>query len=557
MGATLVELRVRNLGVIEDVTVEVLSGMTALTGETGAGKTLLVDALGLLLGGRGDPSVVRAGADEAMVEGRFLLPPGWLPPGSSDGSDGTPSAGTSGGLEELILARSVARAGRSRAWIDGRMASLGALAEVASSLVELHGQSQHRTLVTAGAQRRALDGFAGIDVGPLEEARRHLRTLIDERIALGGDARERARRMDLLDFEISEVERARIEDTDEESRLEREEECLSDAEALRQAAADAVAALSGEEVGSALDSLGEAARSLQGKEPLRALHGRIRAAMADISDTAAELRAVVETWEEDPERLAEVRARRQLLRELERKYGDDLADVLAFAAEARQQRDALEADERRAVAIDDEIQKAGVVLEEAEVAVAAARREAAPRLAAVIEATLRRLAMPSARLAVAVAGEGAADEVTFLLGANLGEPLQPLAKVASGGELARAMLAVRLSVTGSSGVMVFDEVDAGVGGAAALSVGEALARLGETAQVLVVTHLAQVAAQASNQIAVRKLERDGRTVSDVTALDDQARVVELSRMLSGRPESASARRHARELLAGVPTGRGG
>jgi DNA repair protein RecN (Recombination protein N) len=272
--------------------------------------------------------------------------------------------------------------------------------------------------------------------------------------------------------------------------------------------------------------------------------------MAELSDLSTELRTVVETWEDDPRRLDEVRARRQLFHQLVRKYGDTLGEVLAFADRARDQVAAIADEEQRAAELEDRIAAALAVVAEAEAAVAAQRRACAPRLAAQIEGTLHTLAMPSARFSVVVDGPGAADHVVFLLGANRGEPLQPLAKAASGGELARTMLAIRLAVTDAPGTMVFDEVDAGVGGAAAASVGAALAGLGSHAQVIVVTHLAQVAAQADQQIEVRKSERGGRTRSTVTTLDGEGRVTELSRMLSGRPGSDSARRHARELLAG-------
>ncbi len=556
MSATLVELRVRNLGVVDDVTIAVPTGMTALTGETGAGKTLLVEALGLLLGGRADPSVVRAGADEAFVEGRFLLLPGADRP---EGTGRPGAAGTGNGTDdetedgtEIVLARAVVRGGRSRAWIDGRMASVGALAEVAEGLVELHGQHQHRTLVHTEAQRQALDHYGGIDTGPLDRARLQLRRLTDERDALGGDARQRAHQRDLLDFQIAEIEEAHIEDVAEDARLEAEEERLADTAAHREAAALALTALSEAEEASAVDRLAEAAGALGGRGPLSALDDRVRAAMAELADLANELRSVVETWDDDPERLAAVRGRRQLLRELQRKYGDDLAEVTAFAVAARRLREEIVADERRAASVDDEIRQARATLEQVEATVAGARGQTAPRLAAEIQSTLHRLAMASARFAVAVEGSGPADQVTFMLGANAGEALQPLARAASGGELARTMLAIRLALTDAPGVMVFDEVDAGVGGAAATSVGVALAGLGRRAQVLVVTHLAQVAALADHQIAVRKIEDAGRTRSEVAVVDDESRVVELSRMLSGRPDSSSARRHARELLSGVP-----
>src|SRR5665213_3053015 len=297
------ELRVRNLGVIDDVTVTLGPGMTALTGETGAGKTLLVEALALLLGGRADPTLVRAGATEAVVEGRF-----------AEVAD-----------EQVILARAVAKAGRSRAWVDGRMASVSGLAEVGAQLVELHGQHLHQSLVHGAAQRAALDGFADIDLTPMHAARNRRRILEAESASLGGDARQRAREADLLAYQIAEIEAAALEDASEDDRLEAEEDRLAAASAHREAAAIALEALTGTgtetEAHSAQDRLAEAAGALSDRPPLAPLEERSRAMMAELADVGTELRQVVETWDEDPERLEAVRARRQLLHELGRKYG--------------------------------------------------------------------------------------------------------------------------------------------------------------------------------------------------------------------------------------------
>ena len=531
MGRHLVELHVRDLGVIDDVTVALDPGMTALTGETGAGKTLLIGALSLLLGGRADPSVVRAGADEAYVEGRFV---------DDDGGD------------EVVLARSVARAGRSKAWIDGRAAPVGALTEAATGLLELHGQHQHRTLVVPEAQRRALDAFGAIDTGPLESARSRLAALLREADGLGGDADQRAREAEVLKFQVDEIDAAGLNDPNEDAALEAEEDRLAEASAHREAAAVALGALEGTdgsvvEVG-AVDRLAQASGALTGRPPLHALDQRVRAAMAELGDLAGELRSVVETWEDDPERLDEVRSRRRLLHELVRKYGSSLDTVMAYGDAGRARLAALGDLETRAVALDAEILHARTATADAESVVARERRRVAPVLASDIETTLHDLAMPSARFTIRVEGEGSGDDVVFELAANPGEPAQPLARAASGGELSRTMLAVRLALTDAPGVLVFDEVDAGVGGAAATAVGSALAGLGQYAQVLVVTHLAQVAALADHQVEVRKIEADGRTRSEVTRLDPDGRVVEISRMLSGSPDSESARRHASELL---------
>jgi DNA repair protein RecN (Recombination protein N) len=532
--ARLVELRVRDLGVIEDVTVELGPGMTALTGETGAGKTLLVDALSLLLGGRADPSAVRAGAEEALVEARFV--------------DEAPLSDDADDEGESVLARSVARAGRSRAWVDGRMVTAAVLGEHARELFELHGQHQHRALVTPAAQRRALDAFAGVDIGRLESVRRTVTGLAGRIEALGGDAPARAREADFLRYQLEEIRAAALEGPDEDDRLAAEEARLSEAEGHRRAAAEAVELLADLEDASAVDRLGHAARALSGHGPLEPFEARVRAQAAELADVAADLRTVVDTWEDDPARLETVRSRRQQLRDLARKYGPSIGEVLIYADGVARRLAEMEGDEAQIALLESELDEARGRLAEVEHEVAEARRRSAPELAADVAGRLGSLAMADARVAVEVDGAGPADQVSFWLGANPGEPLQPLARSASGGELARTMLALRLSLSSGPPVMVFDEVDAGVGGAAAAAVGAALAELGRARQVLVVTHLAQVAAQADHQIAVRKLERDGRTRSEVTVLDRDARVVEVSRMLSGRPESTAARRHARELL---------
>jgi DNA repair protein RecN (Recombination protein N) len=523
----LVELRVKDFGVIAEVTLLLGPGMTALTGETGAGKTLLVEAIELLVGGKADPVLVRPGAAEALVEGRFV---------DDDGN-------------ETVLARTVpgaASGGRSRAYVDGRMAPLAALAEAGAGLVDLHGQRAHQSLLSPAVQRGALDAFAGVDHGPLLEARRRLREIDEALAALGGDARARAREVDLLRFQIAELDAARLDDPDEDAALGEAEDRLADADAARSAAAAAHDALVDD--GGASDALGTAIAALAGRPALQGFEPRLRALQAEVAEVAADLRATGEGLEDDPERLAELRARRQLLRDLQRKYGETLADVLAYADEARARLAELESHDVRVAELERERATVERQQAKAAAAVAATRRRAAPELAAAVQAHLRELALPRAVVEVAVGGDDPADEVRFLLAANAGEPPLPLTKVASGGELARAMLAARLVLSDAPPTLVFDEVDAGIGGAAAVAVGKALGALGRDHQVLVVTHLPQVAAYADAQIAVAKDEVDGRTVASASVLDDGQRVVELSRMLSGQPDSATARVHAEELL---------
>ena len=302
------ELRVRELGVIEDVDIVFGPGLTAITGETGAGKTLVVEALELLVGGRADASIVRAGAEETTVEGRFI-----------DGD------------EEIILARAVPRAGRSRALIDGRMAPLTMLEEAGRDLVDLYGQHAHQSLLRPAMQRAALDQFAGVDLGPVRELRHEVADCEAELAALGGDERQRQRELDLLRFEAAEIAAAAIASADEDERLETEEETLRAATALREAVTLAYETLEGGARPGALADLGVALEALGHQELLAAYAGRLRGLVAELADLSTELRRAVETFEENPERLEEVRARRQLLRNLVRKHGDDVADVLAAA----------------------------------------------------------------------------------------------------------------------------------------------------------------------------------------------------------------------------------
>jgi DNA repair protein RecN (Recombination protein N) len=537
----LLELAVRNLGVIEDLTLVLGPGMTALTGETGAGKTLVVEAIELLVGGRADATLVRPGADEAWVEGRFETPTG----------------------EEVVLARAVPRSGRSRAYVDGRMAPVAALGEWGDALVDLHGQHAHQSLLAPAVQRGALDAYARIDHGPLDAARARVRTAADALAALGGDARARAREVDLLRFQVAELDDARLGDPDEETVLEREEELLAQAESLRAAAAAVHDAIdgdggAGESVGGALAAL-KALNAPKGLRedggPFADLQARLAAVGLELSDIASDVRAAGERIVDDPERLAEVQARRRLLRELRRKYGEQLSDVIAYALDTRRRLAELESFEERAAELERERALAEADVVGAAQVVAEARKAAAGGLGDAIERHLQRLALPKARFVVSVDGPPPADDVEFGLGANPGEPVLPLAKVASGGELARAMLAVRLVLTAGPPTLVFDEVDGGIGGEAAVAVGRALARLGcePGRQVLVVTHLPQVAAVAHAQVAVTKAVRGGRTVSRVALLGQEERIKEVSRMLSGRPDSEAARRHAAELLADAAT----
>ena len=530
MNGMLRELHVTDLGIVDDLTLLLGPGLTAITGETGAGKTLLVEALDLLLGGRADASLVRRGAAESRVEGRF------------EDADGA----------ERVLARVLPADGRSRAYLDGRLATVGELAAAGSHLVELHAQHAHQRLLGAPAQRDALDRFAGDAaqeaLHALRAARAEDRQLAGELAALGGDERARARELDLLRYQVAEIEAAGLDDAGEDVTLEAEEALLADAVAHREAAGAAYRALEGPGV----EALGEAIAALDERTPFAGLVERLRAAQAEVSELEREVRLAIEAIPDDPARLDEVRGRRRALRELEHKYGDTLAEVVAFGEATRARVAELEGYEARAAALDAARQDAHRAAVEAAAALSAARRDAAGPLAEAVTGHLRELAMPSAVLTIALEPgpitEDGADAVNFLLAPNPGEPPKPLARAASGGELSRAMLALRLVLTEAPPSLIFDEVDAGIGGEAGTAVGRLLADLGSRHQVLCVTHLAQVAAYAQTQVAVEKGEEGGRTLARAAVVTGEERVSELSRMLAGLVESSHARRHAAELL---------
>ncbi|MDQ6784612.1 MAG: DNA repair protein RecN [Actinomycetota bacterium] len=547
------ELRVSQLGVIDDVTVLLGPGMTAVTGETGAGKTLLVEAVELLLGARADPTLVRPGAAEAGIEGRFI---------DSRSVDSRPGGDAEG--DERVLRRAVPAQGRSRCYIDGQMVASSVLGDAAGLLVDLHGQNAHQSLLSAPVQRAALDAAGGIDDTPVRTGRAVLREIDAELEGLGGDARSRARELDLLAFQLGELDDAGLDEPDEDDVLHDEEVRLGDATAQRHGAEAAVAALTGED--GVLDRLALVVAAVAGRPSLVGVHDRLRALDAELADTASDLRAEAETLVDDPERLQEVSARRHLLGELRRKYGDTLAAVIEYREQTRARHAELDGYEARATALESRRGRAVADLAAAEQAVGDARRRAAPGFADAVTIQLHTLAMARARFDVEVGDDPAGKAVTWLLGANPGEPALPLAKVASGGELARTMLAVRLvlsgalsadpgagpaagTATGPARTLIFDEVDAGIGGEAAVAVGRALAALAGDHQVLVVTHLPQVAAFATDHLRVRKTTARGRTAAEVSKVEGGERVVELSRMLSGQPGSDTARRHAEELLA--------
>jgi len=519
----LVELSVRDLGVIESLSLVLGPGMTALTGETGAGKTLIVQAIQLLMGSRADPGLVREGATEAVVEARFV-----------------------DDEQELVMTRVVPADGRSRAYLNGRMASATELAETGSLLVDLHGQHTHQSLLSPAVQRRALDAYAKIDLGALGKARTRRSSVQSDLAELGGDARSRAHEIDLLRYQLDELDSAQLHDDTEDDLLDTEADVLADAAAHIEAASVARRALS--EDGGVLDRLDEALAAVVARRPFASSADRLRSAQADVEEAATLIREVGESIEEDPGRAAEIRARRQLIHDLTRKYGDTVAEVRAFAVEARDRLDRLDRHEELAAELEQRLDEAHLEVAHEEKKVAEARRLAADPLGLAVTQRLPELAMARAALHVEVTGDDPCDDVEFSFVPNSGATPQALAKIASGGELARVMLSLRLVLSAGPETLVFDEVDAGVGGEAAIAVGSSLGRIAGDHQVLVVTHLPQVAAFADQHVVITKNDDGVGVLSSASQLDHDSRVVELARMLAGRPDSAAGREHASELL---------
>ncbi|SHN11164.1 DNA repair protein RecN [Actinacidiphila paucisporea] len=576
--SVLEEMRIRSLGVIEDAVVELSPGFTAVTGETGAGKTMVVTSLGLLLGGRADPALVRIGAGSAVVEGRIAM--------AADTRAAIRAQEAGAELDDgvLLISRTVSAEGRSRAHLGGRTVPVGLLGELADDLVAVHGQTDQQGLLRPARQREALDRYAGHSVvAALEKygaAYRRLRDIATELTELTTRARERAQEADLLRFGVEEVSAAEPQ-PGEDAELAAEAERLGHAEALASAATLAHAALAGNpedpegvEAGTLVAGAQRALDSVAAHDPdLAALAARLGEIGILLGDVAGELAGYADNLDADPLRLAAVEERRAVLAHLVRKYGTDIDAVLAWAGQSSARLAELEGDDDRIAELTAERDALRAELSALGQHLTDLRTEAAERFATAVTAELAELAMPHARVTVAIRqtevpeadaetgieingrpvtyGPAGADEVELLLAPHPGSPARPIAKGASGGELSRVMLAVEVVFAGSDPVptYLFDEVDAGVGGKAAVEVGRRLARLARTAQVVVVTHLPQVAAFADRQLLVEKTSDGSVTRSGVTVLEGEARIRELSRMLAGQEDSELARAHAEELLA--------
>ena len=556
------QMTLRDLGVIAQATLPVGPGFTAITGETGAGKTMVVTGLGLLLGQRADSGAVRSGAPQASVEGVWIVP--------EDGAvaERVREAGgdvepIGGGNAELYLGRTISSEGRGRATVGGRTAPAGVLSDLADQLVVVHGQSDQLRLRSAAAQRDALDRFAG---APVAAALDDYRSALDHARSVGEELRrltehqdERAREAQELREALAEIE-ALDPQPGEDVELTQRAERLANAEELRVAAATAHAALSSDDdqpdvVGLLAEARRVLERSAHSDSRLSELSDQIGELGYRAADIAAEVSGYLADLDEaGPHELAAVEERRAALGALIRRHGT-LDDALALQRDGGSRLLELDDDPDRIERLAAAQSHAADALDAAAVALTAARVEAARRLGEAVTAELRHLALPDARVEVAVepGTESAAgrDDVTILLAPHPGADPRPVARGASGGELSRVMLAIEVVIAQSDPVptFVFDEVDAGIGGAAAIEVGRRLAQLAQTSQVIAVTHLAQVAAFAGNHLSVVKSGDGSVTASSVRRLAGQEREAEMARLLSGLADSATALEHARELLS--------
>ena len=556
------ELRIENLLLIERTEMRFGPGLNVITGETGAGKTVLAHSLDLLMGGRPRSAVVRPGAEEAWVEGSFDVPEGLLDdPALADLADRIPAG------QDVVLARRVsAGSGRSAAFIGGRSASAADLRALGSRLLAFYGQHEHRRLTLTAAQGEILDGFAGTGhralVGDYRAAHANVVALIRERDELEAREGARERDIDLLRFELDEIDAAAF-DPAEVADLSAERDRLRHAESLREGAGTALLAIAGgEEGGGGTAALAEAeaalGRSASVDPALDALGGRVATASVELADLAAELRSYLEGIEAEPGRLEEVETRLGEVDRLIRKHGGSAEAVIAHAEHCRAELERLERAAERSGELDAAVAEAEAKRTKLGEKLSKSRAAAAPELEREVASVLAELAMDGATLEVALVpvdgasgGYGASgrETVELRVATNPGMPVAPLSDAASGGELSRVMLA--LSGTGPAGeveTLVFDEIDAGVGGKVARRVGERLRALGEGRQVVCITHLAQVASLASTHFRVVK-EADGEaTVARVEAVSGDDQHAEIVRMLGADSDDEAAGRHARELL---------
>ena len=519
--ARLIEMHVKNLGVIEDASLLFSAGMTALTGETGAGKTLIVTALQLLTGQRADSSLIGPFADEARVDALFTI-----------------------GEDEAVISRVVPKNGRSRAYINGSISTISSLSEITENLIEIHGQHGHTSIEKPSEQRKALDRFAKIDLNRMHDLRKHkndLENTLSETLGRKNFQQD----LDFLRFQEREISAARIEGPDEEERLKESEIILADANGNQFLSQKISETLNAD--GAIIEELGNLLQEVRGKRSLQNFEQRITELAEMITDLSSEARNFAESIDVDPQSLEEVQERRAVLQSIRRKYGETLQNVLDKQEDFLQQISDLENADTLSQEIREKLETVNKDLAVEEDLIATKRKKAAPKVASEIEGYLHELSLPKGKVEFKVSGV-AGENIDIYVSLNSGQKLLQLKKVASGGELARTTLAARLVLSTEPETLVFDEVDSGIGGQTALEVGKCLKKLSVDRQVLVVTHLAQVASFADTHIKVTKNDGSDLPSIEIQSLNNDKRVIEISRMLSGSPDSENAQKHAIELL---------
>ena len=550
----LTELRIKNFAIIESLTLPLGPGFNVLTGETGAGKSIIVGALGLLLGERGTSDVVRTGTDRATVEGVF----------DASGQDDLLALLDERGVDVedglVVLRREVSAGGRTRAWVNGSTVTASSLAEVGRALIDLHGQHEAQSLLDGASQRAVLDAFAG-STDAIQAVRESHDALVTVRREIAELTRRRAeaeKRADYLTHVAREIEEAKLVDG-EDVRLEEEATRLENAAEIRESAASLAALFEDEESG-VLPRLGQVARSLQHLVRFDPTVARFQetfdAGFYSMESLARDIADYTANVDLDPSRLGEVRKRRDVLFRLVKKYGPSLVDVMTTGREARRELELLDTAGLDMRGLKERETAADIRLREHAARLTAMRTEAARRLAGAVEQVFPELGMTEGQFAVSLVpldsiAQSGAEDVEFRVALNVGHDMRPLARVASGGELSRVMLAIKTILARLDRVptLVFDEVDAGIGGRVGQQVGDTLRKVAASHQVFAITHLAQIASRAHRHILVTKGARGGVTTADVRLLSDQERVPEIARMLGGDPESATSRAHAAELLS--------
>lgn len=555
----LVELHIRDFALIDELTIELDAGFSVLTGETGAGKSIIVDALGTALGERTGSDVIRTGAQKCIVEAVFDV---------SDAPLARQTAADYGFDTEdntLIVGREISRNGRSQARINGRPATAAALKGVTSHLVDVHGQHEHQSLLQIPIHLDILDNWIGEKA--IEQRRRisdlyaELKEIIRERDQIRTNERERARLVDLYNFQLAEIESAHLTG-DEEDSLSAERNRLANAERLCAAASELYDLLAASEA-AVIDKLSEAtgiADKISDLDPsMTGLSEVLNTALASAQDGASTLRDYIDGLEADPDRLEQVNDRLELIKNLKRKYGDEVCEILKYSDEIAEKLSNLTNAEERSSELSGQI--ADLETESAQLCgkLTQIRADASERFQADVERELKDLSMEKTRFEVSIqpaeVGPTGANAVEFLISPNPGEPVKPLARIASGGEISRIMLALK-TVAARSQVptMIFDEIDTGIGGLTANVLGDKLASLADCCQVMCVTHLPQVAGKARTHFGISKIVQNDRTKVSIDSLNTEERVVELARMLGGDGSSETAAQHAREILSFASSG---